>query len=94
VDTVFTFDDHGCGYERRQMPDFMAGGNNARTYADIVVSVTEETRHTGEYCDGQETPPEGGRAIGATYRWDDAASRFAPDTDALEVLARENQGRF
>ena len=45
-------------------------------------------------CDGEDLPEEGTRTIGATYRWDDAQSRFAPDSDALKALARENEARF
>jgi hypothetical protein len=39
-------------------------------------------------------PEEGSRRIDAIYRWDEAESRFVPDSDALEILARENEARF
>ena len=94
VDTVSTFDDRGCGFERRQMPDFSIVSANGRTYGDIAVAVVETTSHTGEDCGGRDLPPAGTRTIAVTYRWDDARSRFVPDSDALEVLARENASRF
>lgn len=36
----------------------------------------------------------GSRTIPVTYRWDAAEQRYGPDTDAFEVLARENEARF
>ena len=94
VDTVFTFGDRGCGYERVQTPEFSVGASGGRAYADIVVRVTEATRLTDDACDGAELPEEKQRRIEVIYRWDDAAARFVPDSDALERLARENETRF
>lgn len=94
IDTVFTFDERGCGFERMQMPDFSAIAGSGRAYNDIAVTVAETTSHTGEDCGGRNLPPAGVRTIEATYRWDDAQSRFVPDSDALEILARENEARF
>jgi hypothetical protein len=94
VDTIFTFDDRGCGFERVQIPEFKAGARDGRPYADVAVRVTETTRRTGDVCEGQELPEEGSRRIDAIYRWDEAESRFVPDSDALEILARENEARF
>lgn len=94
VDTILTLDDRGCGFERVQMPEFSADAGSSPAYADIAVTVTETTVHTGEDCGGQKLPPEGTRTIRATYRWDDAEVRFMPDSDALEVLARETEARF
>lgn len=94
VDTVFTFDDQGCGFERAQMPEFSADGAGGDVYSDIVVTVVETTRRTGDDCGSQEVPPEGGRTVSVTYGWDDARARFVPDSDSLEILARENESRF
>lgn len=94
VDTVFTFNNRGCGHERVQTPEFSAGANGGRGYADIVVRVTEATRLTDDACDGADLPEEEQRLIEVIYSWDDAAARFVPDSDALERLARENETRF
>ncbi len=93
VDTVFTFDDKNCGYERTQFAGFQTGGSNG-AYADIEVSVNEKTTHTEEVCTGQDVPAEGTRTIGVTYRWDAANGRYAPDSEAFEKLAREDESRF
>lgn len=94
VDTVFTFDERVCGFERIQLPAFRAGERGDRPYADIVVTVTEETKRTEEDCGAAELPDAGVRAVEVTYRWDAAQMRFLPDSDALEVLARETEDRF
>lgn len=94
VDTVFTFDERICGFERIQFPAFRAGERGDRPYADIVVTVTEETKRTEEGCGAAELPDAGVRAVEVTYRWDAAQMRFLPDSDALEVLASEARARF
>lgn len=94
VDTVFTFDERLCGFERLQHPAFRVGERGDRRYADIVVTVSEETKPTGEDCGSAELPAAGMRTFEATYRWDAGRMRFVADSDALEVLARENEARF
>jgi len=94
VDTVFTSDERACGFERIQFPAFRAGERGDRPYADIVVTVTEETKRTEEDCGAAELPAAGVRAVEVIYRWDAAQMRFLPDSDALEVLARETEARF
>lgn len=94
VDTVFTFDERVCGFERIQFPAFRAGERGDRPYADIVVTVTDETKLTGEGCGSADLPAAGVRTVEVTYRWDAAQMRFLPDSDALEALAREAEARF
>jgi len=94
VDTVFTFDERLCGFERVQVPAFRAGERGDRRYADIVVTVSEETKLTQEDCGSSDLPAAGVRTIEVTYRWDAAQMRFLPDSDALEVLAGEAATRF
>jgi len=94
VDTVFTFDDRSCSYARDQVVTFGIGDRDARTYPDIVATVTETTRSSGADCGDEQPPKAGVRAITVTYRWDEAASKFMADSDAFERLARENEERF
>ena len=94
VDTIFTFDERYCGFERRQLPAFRAGDRDGRTYSDIVATVTETLEPTGETCDAEEGLEPSKRTITVTYRWDEAASRFIADSDAFERLAKENETRF
>lgn len=92
IDTIFTFDENVCNFERRQDAGFKpvpkAGG-----MADIAAAVTETTVPRDEACEG-ETPPAGIRTVAVTYRWDAATGRYKPDSDAFELLARENETRF
>lgn len=94
VDTVFTFSDRSCSFESEQMPEFSMGDRDGRTYSDIVATVTETIKTTGETCDGEEKLGEGTRQITVTYHWDEASSRFVADSNAFEVLAKENESRF
>lgn len=93
VDIVWTFDETGCGYVWSQTPAFRAGEAGGR-YADIVATVTEEVGHNDEQCGERARPEERRREITVTWRWDEAASRFLPDSDAFERLAAENEQRF
>lgn len=63
-------------------------------FSDIVATVTELTVAAGEECGNATAPKPGSRTIPVTYRWDAAEQRYGPDTDAFEVLARENEARF
>jgi hypothetical protein len=92
IDTVYTFDENVCSFERRQETAFKAVPK-AGGMADIAATVTETTMPRDEGCDG-EVPPAGTRTIAVTYGWDAASSRYEPDSDAFEVLARENETRF
>lgn len=94
IDTVFTFDDRACGFERRQKPEFTAAPGAAGAHADIAVRVVETTSHSGDACDDAKLPPEGSRAVETVYQWDAARSQYRPASDALERLARENEARF
>lgn len=94
IDTVFTFDDRSCSYTRDQVAKFGAGDRDARTYPDIVATVTETTSPSGEDCGDEQPPKAGARSFRVTYRWDEAASKFVADSDAFERLAKENEERF
>lgn len=62
--------------------------------ADIRVSVKAELFLTGE-ADCDEDPVEPSlRTFDVTYRWDFDAGRFLPNSDALDILAKENEERF
>jgi hypothetical protein len=95
VDTFFTFHDRSCTYVRDEVLDVRAGDRDGRTYSDIVVTVTETTVLEGnDGCGDGERPTPGTRTATATYRWDDAASRFVPDSDAIKKLEEENMERL
>lgn len=94
VDTVSTLGENGCGYSWTQTPAFRAGEAADRRYADIVATVTETIAHVDDECGDRTRPPELQREITVTWRWDEGVSRFIPDSDAFELLARDNEQRF
>ncbi len=94
IDTVFTFNDRFCGFDRDQTPAFRAGDRDGRTYSDLVATVTEIVKPNGETCDAEEGLEAKTRTIEVIYRWDETLSLFKPNSDAFEVLAKENAERF
>ena len=94
IDTIFTFDENVCAFRREQVPSFKVTGAAGGTFAAIEATVTETTKPSDESCDDEQKPAPATRSITVTYKWDDAASRYAPDSDALEKLAVEDQERF
>ncbi|MGB3834494.1 MAG: hypothetical protein WA975_21820 [Mesorhizobium sp.] len=92
VDTISTFDDRACAYERLQRLDIRQG--EEAPFSDIVATVTEVTAAVVEECGNATAPEPGSRTITVMYRWDAAEKRYRPDTDAFDVLARENEARF
>ena len=90
IDTIFTFDESLCEFRREQVPSFKVIGAAGGRFAPIEATVTETTTPSDESC-GAKKPEPATRTITVTYKWDDAASRYAPDSDALEKLAVENQ---
>jgi hypothetical protein len=93
IDTIFTFNEQLCEYKRQQVPSFKTVDAAGSAFASIEAVVTETTTPSDESCEGQKPAPAT-RTITVTYKWDDAASRYAPDSDALKKLAVENQQRF
>jgi hypothetical protein len=92
VDTIFTLDERTCAYERTQRLAVRSGAEGP--FPDIAASVTELTAATGADCGDAAVPEPGTRTIAATWRWDDDARRYIPDSDAFDALARENETRF
>lgn len=92
VDTIFTFDDRTAAYERTQRLDIRHGAGEP--FSDIMVAVTELTVATQEERKDAVLPESGSRIIAVTYRWDAAAHRYIPDSDAFDALARDNEQRF
>jgi hypothetical protein len=94
VDVVWAFGDHSCSYARDETPTFRAGNRDARSYSDIVATVTETVTLSNEDCGDEQPPKPSKRTITVTYRWDEASSKFKPDSNAFEKLAKENEERF
>ena len=94
MDDFFTFHDRACSYVRDEVIDFRAGDRDARTYSDIVVTAKETTGLTDLDCGDDPKPQPGTRTFTVTYRWDEAASRFVPDSDAIDKLEQENMDRL
>ena len=88
IDTVSTFNEQSCAGESAQKPTFRSTGPDA-----FVVEVAIETTPGEEDC-GEAKLEASRRTISVTYRRATPGGRFVPDSDALDVLATANQGRF
>ena len=91
IDMVSTFSEKLCAYERTQ--SLAVKPVAAEPLADIVAVVTEEITVSAETC-SDAAPEPSIKDITVTYHWDAAAGHYTPDSDAFEVLARENEARF
>jgi hypothetical protein len=96
IDTVSTFHLLRCGYMMDEVPEFHAGNGDGRAYADLVATVTQTIEPNDTQCSGehQPAPKAGTRTVTVTYRWDDAASKYVPDSDALQKLFEEDRDRL
>lgn len=92
VDTISTFDDRACTFERTQRLGIRQG--TGTPLADIRATVSERTTVSAGQCGEATVPEPGTRNIAVTYRWDAAGERYSADSDAFDVLARENERRF
>jgi len=92
VDAIDTLSERECGFERRQEVSLRTG--DGEPLADIVAVVSERTTLTAEDCGGAVAIAPGERVFTVTYRWDAAAQRYQPDSEAFTRLARENEARF
>jgi hypothetical protein len=92
VDTISTFDDRACAFERTQRLGIWQG--TGTPFADIRATVSERTTVSAGQCGEATVPEPGTRDIAVTYRWDAAGERYSADSDAFDVLARENERRF
>lgn len=93
IESVFTFRDSSCSYERTQEPSFTvlpAPG----PYRAVEVSVRETVKLTGEDCGDENPPPVAPSTYETVFRWDDAKQSFQPSSDALQRLWNEDQKRF
>ena len=91
IDTIQTFSERLCGLSRTQEPTVTVDKAGKTPALRVEVRIRDEK--VEESCDESPAPqPE--RTISVTYRPDERTGAYAPDSDALEVLARENEERF
>jgi hypothetical protein len=92
VDTISTFDEKLCAYERTQRLDLRQGAQDP--FSDVVATVTEVTTLSGDDCGEAPAPKPGTRTMTVTYSWNIGEQRYVPDSDAFAILAAENEERF
>lgn len=94
VDTVMMLDELVCTHGRVQTLT-VATGAVYEPFADIVAAVTDTITPAEQGCgEGVTPPPASTRTLAVTYRWDAQQSKYLPDSDAFEALAKENEQRF
>lgn len=93
IDSVFTFDEAVCAFERTQRLALETRPDGAGPAA-IDATVVDTTTPTGADCGEDAVPQPASATVAVTWRWDEAAKRYRPDSDALEKLAAEAAERF
>lgn len=93
VDSIFTFDETACAYERTQRLAVEVRPEGSGPAA-IAATVVDTTAPTGADCGEDPAPQPATATIGVTWRWDEGEKRYRPDSDALERLAAEAAERF
>lgn len=93
VDSIFTFDESVCAYERTQRLALATRRDGAGPAA-IAATVVDTTTPTGAHCGDDAAPPPSTETIAVTYRWYEDEKRYRADSDALEKLAAEAAERF
>ncbi|MBO3762042.1 hypothetical protein [Ciceribacter sp. L1K22] len=94
VDDVFTFSESLCGLWRQQQTgvsvnDAVPSGKPA-IYVEI--SLHDDPKE-GDEC-AEPIAVIADRTIGVTYTWSEKTKSYQPDSDALQMLAEENERRF
>jgi hypothetical protein len=90
VDTIYTLDEHDCGYQRAQDLSFTAAPD-AGGHGPVTARVVDAIEAVDEQCD-RPPPAPSARSLTVTYRWN--GKRYEADSDAFERLAAENEKRF
>jgi hypothetical protein len=93
IDDIATFSETFCGLRRTQEPRITVERATGVDPAPIRVEFLLRDEVVEGSCE-EETPALPERKIGVTYRWDAAAARYEPDSQALEDLAAENEKSF
>lgn len=93
--SVFTLNESHCGLRREQLralAPVMDDGDGR--WSPFAITVTETTYLVEGECDELPDAKPGTRAVAATFRWDEAAGAYAPDSTALADLFAETADRF
>lgn len=93
IESVFTFHDSSCSYDRTQEPSFTLL-SSPRPYRAIQVSVRETVKLTEQDCGDEKPPPAKPTTYETVFRWDEAKQSFQPSSDALQRLWDDDQKRF
>jgi hypothetical protein len=95
IDSLFTFSEQFCAFDRQQTPAFAVVADTG-PYKAVKASVRQTVKLTHQDgCDeGEPKPPRAGaRTFAATYRWNAARQRFEADSKALDALQKANMAR-
>nr|WP_295889363.1 hypothetical protein [uncultured Devosia sp.] len=93
--SVFTFNENYCGMRRQQTPALAPFfSDDDGRWAPFTITVTEATSLQTGACDEVPDVVPATRAVAATFRWNDAAGAYEPDSPALADLFAETQARF
>ena len=95
IDSIFTFNEHYCGWQRMQTPAIKPHPVKGSAYAAIDVRAVEETsRIEGDECGDDKIPKPSKRVFDTLYVWNLAKKTFTPNNKSIETLSKEDQKRF
>lgn len=93
IESVFTFHDSSCSYDRTQVPEFTLLPSRGPFQA-VQVRVRETVELTEQDCGDEKPPLAKVTRYEAIYRWDAARQRFVTSSDALQRLLDADKKRF
>lgn len=94
IDTLFTFNESFCAFDRTEEPTYAAVAGPG-PYRAVQVTVRETVKLTGEDgCSDQPAPKAGVHVYRGVYRWDAAKGRFVTHSKSLDALATANKARM
>jgi hypothetical protein len=93
IDTILTFGERYCPFERTQAPTITTLPDTG-PYRAVQVTVRETVTLTGEACDDEKVPRAGVFLYRATYRWNARRARFVATSHQIDDLRKANERRF
>lgn len=93
IDSILTFNERYCLFQRTQEP-IVSTLPDRGPYRAVHAVVRETTKLSGEDCGDEKAPRPGLTTYQATYRWDARRQVFVASSRQLSKLAAENIKRF
>lgn len=94
IDRFNTFSEHGCGYDNNQTVSVRGLPKAGSPQGAFLVTVISQHKIDNIDCTELPLVPAFTKTIAVTYKWDENARNYRPDSDAFIKLAKENEERW